>query len=374
MTTARFRLLAALGALAIAFVGCAPQRGAAYEHALAEGMRAESSGRYEVAAASFDEAARTANVPGDRAHAKYLAACMLARGGARAEALVRLDAIAAAAPAEADSASAAVRAADMHIKAGDADGWARLEAMVVRFPTSGVTRPALHRLLRHDDDAAGPTATIAHLRELDKKLAATELGETIAYEIAMRRAGAGDDRGARDAFVDVAARWPYPKGSLFDDALFRASELDEKLGRYEEAAKDLEQMLDEREVARLSGSYQRPRYSPALFRLATLYRDRLHDKERARSAFHRLYADFTTSTLRDDALWQEAELWREDGDTGTACERLAALTEDIPDSRYVPCAMQLCPRVKRADKSRAPLTCHPYIQRPSREASAAAKP
>ncbi len=349
--------------LALAGSGCAPQRGSAFERSLAEARRAETAGRFAEAAGSYDAAAGSAQVPRDATHAKYLAALMLARGGARADALVRLDVIAAAQPPQADSASAALRAADLRIAAGDDEGWRRLEALLHAFPASGVARPALHRVLRHDDDTIGIPAAIAHVRVLQKTLGDTDLGESLAYEAALRLAETGDTRGARDAFVDVATRWPYPGGSLFDDALFRASELDEKLGRFDDAARDLERLLDEREVAQLSGSYQRPRYSSALFRLATLYRDKLKDKERARQAFHRLYADFTTSILRDDALWQEAALWREDGDTGTACERLASLAEDIPDSRYVPCAMQLCPRVKRAAKSKAPAECHPYIQR-----------
>jgi hypothetical protein len=99
-------------------------------------------------------------------------------------------------------------------------------------------------------------------------------------------------------------------------------------------------------------------------RIATLYRDRLHDRERAKDAFHRLYCDFTTSNLRDDALWEEASLWREEGDTGTACKRLATLVHDFPDSRYVPCAPKGCPRIARPEKSRAPTTCHAYLERP----------
>ena len=51
----------------------------------------------------------------------------------------------------------------------------------------------------------------------------------------------------------------------------------------------------------------------------------------------------THSLLRDDALWQEALLWGEEGDTGTACERLETLVDHFPDSRYVPCAAARCP-------------------------------
>jgi TolA-binding protein len=346
---------------------CAPQRGASYDRALAEAVRAETHGRFREAAERYDAAAKEAKVPRDGAHARYLAATMVLRAGDLAEARTRFDTIATAEPTTADSAIAAYHAAEMRIAAGDADGWSRLEAFLHHFPDSGVARPGLHHLLRHEDELHGPAHTIERIRELQRSLGGTELGEALAYQIALRLTLLGQPQAARDAFVDVATRWPYPSGALFDDALFRASELDEKLGKYTDAIADLERMLEEREDTTLVGSYQRPRYGAAILRIATLYRDRLHDKERARDAFHRLYADFKTSPWRDDALWQEAELWREDGDTGTACARLATLADDFPDSRYIPCAMARCPRVKRSDKSRAPKTCHGYIERPRPE-------
>jgi outer membrane protein assembly factor BamD (BamD/ComL family) len=67
--------------------------------------------------------------------------------------------------------------------------------------------------------------------------------------------------------------------------------------------------------------------------------------------------------MRDDALWREAELWRKDGDASTACDRLATLAGDFPDSRYVPCASLRCPAIKRGAKSKAPATCHDYLLR-----------
>jgi tetratricopeptide (TPR) repeat protein len=349
--------------LALVLLGCSPERGAAYERAFAEGAQAETAGRYGEAAERYDAAANAAKLPRDGAHARYLAAVMLMHAGEKAEARVRLDAIAAADPPGEDAASAAYRAADMRLEAGDEDGWTRLEALLARFPNAGVARAAFHRLVLHEDEVRGKAQTLAYLRRMQKSLDKTELGEGIAYRIAGHLADLGETQAARDGYVDVATRWPYPQGALFDDSLFHASELDEKLGKYAESVHDLERMLDEREVAQFSGSYQRPRYGPALMRIATLYRDRLHDNERAKGAFHRLYTDFMTSPFRDDALWQEAELWSADGDTGTACARLATLAEDFPDSRYVPCAVARCPRVKRAERSKAPKTCHPYIER-----------
>jgi hypothetical protein len=122
-------------------------------------------------------------------------------------------------------------------------------------------------------------------------------------------------------------------------------------------------MLAERESSWLVGSYERPRYEPAMVRLCALARDRLHDHARARACFEKLYRDFGTSELRDDALWEEARLFREDGDPISSCRRLAGLVSDFPDSRYVPCAVAACPGVTRPKKSLAPLACHPYIAR-----------
>ncbi len=140
--------------------------------------------------------------------------------------------------------------------------------------------------------------------------------------------------------------------------------LDEKLGRYDDAAALLTQMLSERESSWIVGTYERPRYGPRRWGsgFAPSKRDRLHDRPAARACFDRLYRDFTTSELRDDALWEEARMLREDGDGPAACNRLAALVHDFPASRFVPCASALCTEITRPTKSGAPVACHPYIE------------
>jgi hypothetical protein len=117
-------------------------------------------------------------------------------------------------------------------------------------------------------------------------------------------------------------------------------------------------MLAVREVSTMGGSYERPRFSAAQFRIAVLYRDRLHDPSGARREFHRLYTEHRTSILRDDALWEEAKLWQVDGHTEKACTVVAALTRDFPASRYAPCAHAVCPAI-------APTAgrCHAYLVR-----------
>ena len=162
----------------------------------------------------------------------------------------------------------------------------------------------------------------------------------------------------------MATKFPYPFGGFNDDALYRAAEIEEKLGRPQEAIALLERLLSQREVSSFLGSYERPRYLPAILRIAQIYATSSNDRAKARATLHRLYTDFTTSTMRDDALWREAELWRKDGDAKHGV-RVASRrsTDDFPDSRYVPCASLRCPSIKRPAKSKAPATCHEYLLR-----------
>lgn len=354
------RLLVLLAASSLA--ACAPTRGAAYEKALAEARRAYHAGRFDSAAERFDEAARTAKVPRDAVYARYEAALARARSGDVARASTELRAIADETPPSAYAAQAAFKAAVLAASRDPSAGYAELEAVALRWPETGVARAALFRVLRHDDEG-GPARTLAHLDALAPKVTTTALEEDVLYERAKRLAELGRFEEARSAFVDVADRWPYPGGNYFDDALYRASEAEEQLGRHKEAIGHLERLLAFRESSVTIGSYERPRYVPAMLRIAELYEERLDDRAMARTTLHRIYTDFETSTVRDDALWREAELWRKDGDARAACDRLSTLTRAFPDSRYVPCAVDRCPSITRPSKSKAPKSCRAYITR-----------
>jgi tetratricopeptide (TPR) repeat protein len=350
--------------LLLVLAACTPDRGSVYTRSFALAEQAETRGRYADAATRYDEAAHAAKIPRDADHARYLQALMLEHAGDRSAANAAYEAIANASPPKEDSAAAAYRAADMRIVHGDAaEGWRDLEAMLRRFPGAGVARPALHRLVRHADDERGDAGSLEYLRGLETTLGTSDRAEEISYEIAVRLGRVGQAQAARDAFLRVAARWPYPKGLLFDDALYRASELDEELGRYDDAIADLRKMLAARESSVLIGSYERPRYDAAQLRIAELYEGRLHDDARARAALHELYTKFKTSLLREKALWEEAELWGKDGDAEHRCALLAKLVDDFPDSRYVACAKERCPKITVPRSSRAPNECRAYIER-----------
>jgi tetratricopeptide (TPR) repeat protein len=352
-----------VGAIAAVIVaGCAPSHGARYDLAFAAATRAETAGRFAEAEADYDDAAKAAVRARDRDQAVWDAAEMCIRAGSVRDALSRLDAVASDSSSE-HRAEAAFRAARLRIEHGDAErGWNDMEQIPRRFPSHGVGHVAVRRLVAHADER-GARAGLDEARALERDLAGGELDQLATFLVAQHIEALGDDGQARDEYLRIADRWPYPFGSFFDDALWEASILDEKLGRAAAAADDLERMVRERETTTIMGTYERPKYVPAMLRLGELYRDRLHDHAKARDAFHRLYAEYTHSTARDDALWLEAALWREDGDAATACDRLATLVHDFPDSRYVPCAIGECKGLVRPKKSDAPATCHAYIGR-----------
>ena len=376
MTKVSVTFFAFAGALALA--GCGgPNRGDAYLRSLAEARRSHHDGRFDLAAAKYDEAAKTAKLPRDAVYARYEAALARARAGDVARAATELRAIATSKPPNAYSAQAAFKGAELARANDQAAGVRELEAVVVDFPESGVAQVALGIVIRHDDESS-PELGLAHLERLAPRVKGTKVEEKVRYERAKHLDTLGRTELARDAFLEVATRWPYPFGAFNDDAFFRAGEMEEKLGRPREAIALYERLLAQREESGFMGTYERPRYLPALLRVAQIYEERLNDRGMARATLHRLYTQFPTSTMRDDALWREAELWRKDGDTSTACDRLATLATDFPDSRYVPCTSLRCPSVKRPTKSKAPATCHEYLLReranePAKETSEATR-
>jgi tetratricopeptide (TPR) repeat protein len=311
---------------------------------------------------AYERAQGAARRPRDRDQACWDAADVLAREGQVARAVERFDAIARDTAGD-HQAEATYRAAVLRIEHGDADrGWRDLEQVPRRFPGHGIAHVAVRRLVAHADEQS-PAAALDELHALERDVGATELGPLVGFLAAEHLESLGDDAAARDAYLRIADRWPYPFGAFFDDALWHASLLDEKLGRAEAAVQDLERLVSVRETTTILGSYERARYVPAMLRIGDLYRDRLHDRARARDAYHRLYADFAHSTKRDEALWLEASLWREDGDDRTACDRLGTLVHEFPDSRYLPCATQECAGLARPPGSGAPKECHAYITR-----------
>lgn len=347
------RLLVALLGLA-----CAPSIPPRFQEERAAAERAYAAGRYDEAAHHWQRAEKAAERKRDRNEARYRRAASLKRAGRHAEAQRALTTID---EKSARAARAAYDHAIIEIERGNTDkGYAELVTTMQRYPASGIAPAALARLTQREEDKGGLGRAIAYVEKLETQYRDTELSERIGYLHADLLERANRNAEARDQYLEVAKRFPYPFGALWDDALWKASLLEEKLGNVPGAIQHLERMLKEMEPSSLGqGSYQRPRYPAARFRIAELYRDKVRDRARAVREFRRVWDDHPTSILRDDAAWQEARLERDLGQNDKACSTLRRLIESAPDSRYSACASALCPSVSPPPKSK----CHAYVLR-----------
>ena len=339
--------------------GCAKKE-SGFLLAKSAGDRAQSAGRLDEAAESYRRAALATSKAHDREQGFFLEAAALARGGRIPEAMKAFEELEQRFPAGDHAARASFERARLEQEHGDrAKGEAMFEAALFKYPASGPSRGGLQKVIAlHEGKAAG--GGLAFLARAEARLAKTELAEDFYYRRAELLRSAGKDLEARDAFVATAKRFPYPGGKLTDDAWFHAAEISEKIGDDQTALACLQSLLAPREASSFGqGSYERPRYSAAQFHLAELYRDRLGDPLRARVEFRRLYRSFRTSTLRDDALFQEALLAKRAGDGASTCATAALLARDFPESRFAGCTDRLCADVK--PPSAAP-TCRAYVE------------
>jgi TolA-binding protein len=231
-----------------------------------------------------------------------------------------------------------------------ADARRELEAIIQRYSSSAIAPNALHKLVAIHRDRSD-SDVIRFLSSLSQTAKATRLEEHVCYQLARALDRAGRATEAHAAYLDTARRFPYPKGSFWDDSLWRAAGLEMDAGKPRDAIETLRRMLRAREASYGAGSYERPRFSEARMRIAEIYRDALNDPEAARAEFERLWREHPTSRLRDDALWQAALLSLKLGDRPRACRDARLLAEKAPDSRYVPCAPLVCPGVAGGHES-----------------------
>jgi tetratricopeptide (TPR) repeat protein len=353
-------LACAIGALN----ACAPAYSPQFLDAMAAGSRAYHAGRYLEAAGFYDRAAKDAARVKDRDEALFLEARTFERAERFADAKKTYERIIATSKDGPRTIRAEFDIAELEIAHGDVErGYGLLDAAMRKHTEHGLARPALRRLAERAGEQGGYAGELSYLRARQAELEPTELDQTLAYEIAMTLDRSGNAQAAHDAFVATAKKHPYPKGGLTDDAWFRAAKIDEDKGRFDEALDHLTTLLANRETADTMGSYERPRYSPAQQEIALIYRDHLKDHKKARAAFHALYATHPTSILRDDALWEEAKLAKQDGDASDACSLVDLLARSFPDSRYAPCGALLCEHPAPTKPETAKRACADYLAR-----------
>ena len=352
-------LLAAAGfaGLVSLMAACAPARGEGYLTAFTAGQRAQHAGRFDEAARLFGEAAQKAERVKDRDEALFLQGRALERAGRVSDARAVYQAMLKQPGPR--SARAEFELARLEMDHGDAaKGRELLFVAVRRNPKHGLARNAFKQLAAEAAHEGGEEARLAWIQKRGPELKGTDLEQLVEYETALTLERLGRAEEARDAFVRTAARYPYPFGAYTDDALWHAALLEEELGRHSEAIGLLRKLLEPREVSTQMGSYERPRFSEAQLKIATIYRDGLKDRAAARREYRKLYTGHPTSTLRDDALWAEAVLLYEDKQPSEACSVIKRLVDELPDSRFARCARAICPTAPEPKRA-----CADYILR-----------
>lgn len=354
--------------LSLLLGACAPKLPAAYVKARDAAESAYGKGQFAESAQRWLSAAESADSARDRSDARYRAAAAFERAGNIDDARKWYGVLANGKSERAPRAAFAL--ADLRLKQGDASGGlADLEAAIRKYPSSAIAALALRRYFSALADQGGDRAVLDYIQRVEPELGNTDLAEQILYERARRLEALGSTAEAALAYVTVADRFPYPYGAYWDDALLRGADCAQRLGKPEDAIALLERMLRARETSRMSGSYERPHFADAAYRLAELYRDGRHDPDAARRAFRGVFVGFPTSTLRDDALWQEAKLARHTSEQ-RACEPLLLLVGQLPESRYAPCAHEMCAKIAPVARRK----CAAYIEQELRDTPSAAKP
>ena len=272
--------------LALALLSCSAAKQAPYDQAAHSAERAYSAGRYQEAARHWLEAAQHSEEARDRDEAEYRAAASYERGEQYEQALAIYKRIVKQNGERA--ARAAVATAEVERRRGSEERAQELFLAAMRaYPNSAPAEQALREHLAFVK-RGGVQAALSALGPLIEEFSNSDLDERLRYERARLLDETNRTEAARDAYLETARRHPYPEGALWDDALFRAAECEDKLGHPRQAITLLESMLAEREEAHVSGSYERPRYAQGRFKIAELYRDKLADPARARRVPPRL--------------------------------------------------------------------------------------
>lgn len=348
--------------IALVMLGCGPAQGDAYLMPFRKAQRAYHAGRYEEAIALFEEASTQAARIKDRDEAMFMQARMYRKLERWDDARGVYRKLIETSPDGPRSARAVYEYAGLEIEHGEAqEGWRLLHDALDRYPNHGSARRTLPEYVKHVQElvSAGesaPGSVEELLRGWMRKHAGTDIEQQLKYLYAEVLEQAGNLEEARDQYLATGREHPYPKGSLTDDALLRASRVAERLGRFQQAVDHLRELLATREDA-TGGSYERPRFPEAQMRIAQLYRDKLDDLASARREFRKVYEHHTTSVLADDAMWQESLLAVKQGDAAGACDIARDFAGRFPESRYRPCLKELCPSLDIRDKRQ----CRRYI-------------
>jgi tetratricopeptide (TPR) repeat protein len=312
--------------------GCVPAtisapRGQEHLAAMRQATTHYHHGRIDEAASSYGEAARTAERRVDRDEAEYRQARSLVRLERREEAIVMLDAIARRRPISRRTVRARFDAALIRRELGrEAEAQEAFRWIIETRPGDG---PAGRSLVLHLASYPDDRARITFLRELYDRVGESDLGDDILFLAAELHVAASERAEAIALFERLVHDHPYPHGQRWDDTLFRLADLADDAGDHVLAIAHLRRILEFYEPTVVPGSQTLPRMPEARMRIARTYRDHLRDWVRAAEEFRAVYRQFTTSLLRDDALYELGVMWLDAGERAEGCSALRQVADEF---------------------------------------------
>jgi hypothetical protein len=216
---------------------------------------------------------------------------------------------------------------------------------VADYPDEVPSDDALHLIVKLGK-RADPRALAGQLEELYPRIARTDLGDNVLFELAeLYRTTLESPAEAVRTYDRLAAT--YLRSSLRDDSLWRAAQVERGTHQPEAALKHLRALLSTRRDAYITGSYNSEFLDDAELLSGQIYLEDLHDVAHAIEHFQLLADDYPESTLRDDALYELARacLSRHtppsDGDKTQACAALTRVEKQFPDGNRTRAAHEL---------------------------------
>ncbi len=207
-----------------------------------------------------------------------------------------------------------------------------LWAAIITYPDEAGAERALRTIVR-DGRRRDAAALYRGLQIVAVRLRDSELADDTLYAMAdLAVHELADPPAAIDLYDRIAA--DYPHSTLRDDALYHGAEIARAEHDFVGALKRYRALLASRETAYFIGSYTSEWMDDAQLAVGLIVRDNLGEPARALPEFRRVAANYPTSTLLDDALYQIAVTYDALHDAPHACATLATLAKKFPESRY----------------------------------------
>lgn len=241
------------------------------------------------------------------------------------------------AKAAGDDATASIathRAGELLLRAGRTiEAWTALWKCVTDWPDEASAGDAL-RTLVEDGRRRDARALADQLGKVLTALAQTQVADNLLWSLADLTEHELDNLAAARAFYDQIPV-DHPKSGLRDDARWHGARLSRAMSDPQGAVARLRGLVATREVAFGAGSYFSIWLDDGQLELGKVLRDDLGDTSGAIAAFEKLPKDYPASILKDDALWELAVTHARAKNVGKACQTIAKLAKQSPDSKYL---------------------------------------